>query len=83
MDYLQQAVIGLPLATFLGVQAMLFRRMMNTYQKSDVDDKIGELKKSIEKKFDKHDEALARNTEALNEVAMSMAVLATKLEERS
>ena len=39
------------MATFLGVQALMFRRMMNTYQKTEVDTKVTELKESIDKRF--------------------------------
>lgn len=79
----QQALIGLPMATFLGVQALMFRRMMNTYQKSDVDNKVNELKESIDRRFEEHGKVLNDNTEALHEVAVSLAVLSTKLEERT
>ena len=82
-DTLQQILIGLPMATFLGVQALMFRRMMNTYQKTEVDTKVTELKESIDKRFEEHSEVLTENTDALHEVAVSLAVLSTKLEERT
>ena len=82
-DTLQQILIGLPMATFLGVQALMFRRMMNTYQKTEVDTKVNELKESIDKRFEEHSEVLNQNTDALHEVAVSLAVLSTKLEERT
>lgn len=82
-EILQQLLVGLPLATFLGVQALMFRRQMNTYQKSDVDDKMSDLKANIDRRFEEHGRVLNENTKALHEVALSLAVLSTKLEERS
>ena len=82
-ETMQQVLIGLPMATFLGVQALMFRRMMNTYQKTEVDTKVNELKESIDARFEEHSEVLTKNTEALQEVAVSLAVLSTKLEERT
>lgn len=83
MDYWQEALYGLPVATFLGVQVIMFRRLLNTYNKSEVEQRLSQLSQAVDDRFNKHDELLSKNTEALNEVTRSLAIVATKLDERT